>query len=490
MSIQTPEYQKIDCQKIDFSQREVLVYGDVMLDQYWFGDTDRISPEAPIPVVHVQNKRHSVGGAGNVALGIRALGAKVRLFGLCGNDEAGDDLEKLLKENHVISHLCHLDTTPTTLKLRIMSHDQQLLRLDFEKKTPSEDSLKQDLIAHLDAAQVLVISDYAKGVIDDVTEIIHTAKERGLMVLVDPKNMDFSVYRGASLITPNRKEFEMVVGVCHTQEERIQKARALLDQYQFETILVTLGKEGMLFVPAFGEPAYLSAHTQEVFDVTGAGDTVIATLACAKASGMDWTQAVLLSNIAAGLAVTKLGTATISPEEIVHELRVEQGGSASIVDKDTLKSLVHTAQSKGRKVVMTNGCFDILHPGHVQYLQEARALGDHLIVAVNSDDSVRAQNKGSDRPINSLVHRMTVLAALQAVDWVIPFDEETPEKLISTLLPDILVKGSDWKDKMIAGAKSVMANGGEVKFLSFVEGYSTTAIVDKIKTNAKWEDPV
>lgn len=481
MSIET-----LDLQHLDFKSGEVLVYGDVMLDQYWFGDTERISPEAPIPVVHVQNKRQCVGGAGNVALGVQALGAKVRLFGLCGDDDAGDDLEKLLEQHEVISHLCHLENMPTTLKLRIMSHDQQLLRLDFEKKAPADDELTQDLISHLDAADVLIISDYAKGVVGDVTDLIRIAKEQGVMVLVDPKNMDFSVYSGATLITPNRKEFEAVVGICHTQEERIHKARGLLKQFKFEAILITLGKEGMLFVPSNGEPLHLPAHKQEVFDVTGAGDTVIATLACAKAAGMNWAEAVLLSNVAAGLAVTKLGTATITREEIVHELRLEQGGSASIVDEKTLKSLVQTVQHKGSKVVMTNGCFDILHPGHVAYLQEARALGDYLIVAVNDDASVRAQNKGANRPINSLAHRMAVLAALQAVDWVIPFKEETPEKLISAILPNILVKGSDWQGKSIAGDKAVIANGGEVKFLTFIDGYSTTAIVDKIKNNSEY----
>ncbi|MBY0378137.1 MAG: bifunctional heptose 7-phosphate kinase/heptose 1-phosphate adenyltransferase, partial [Gammaproteobacteria bacterium] len=254
--------ENLDLQHIDFSNGEVLVYGDVMLDQYWFGDTERISPEAPIPVVHVQGKRHCVGGAGNVALGVQALGAKVRLFGLCGDDDAGDDLEKLLDQSEVISHLCHLDTMPTTVKLRIMSHDQQLLRLDFEKKMPAEDSLTQDLISHLESAQVLIISDYAKGVVGDMRDLIRVAKERGVMVFVDPKNMDFSVYSGATLITPNRKEFEAVVGVCHTDEERIHKARKLLNQFKFEAILVTLGKDGMLFVPASGEPLHLPAHKQ------------------------------------------------------------------------------------------------------------------------------------------------------------------------------------------------------------------------------------
>ena len=475
MSIET-----LNIQQIDFSQSTILVYGDVMLDQYWLGDTERISPEAPIPVVHVQHKRQCVGGAGNVALGTQALGATVRLFGLCGDDDAGDDLEKLLEQNKVISHLCHVVGNPTTIKLRIMSHDQQLLRLDFEKKIPVEDDLIHDLISHLGSAQVLIISDYAKGVVGDVSALIATAKQHGVAVFVDPKNMDLSVYRGATLITPNRKEFEAVVGVCHNNEERICKARNLLKQFSFESILITLGKDGMLFVPAAGEPLHLPAHKQEVFDVTGAGDTVIATLACAIASGFEWATAVLLSNVAAGLAVTKLGTATISREEIIHELRIEQGGSARILDKDALSALVRTEQQKGRKVVMTNGCFDILHPGHVAYLQEARSLGDCLIVAINDDESVRAQNKGANRPINPLVHRMAVLAGLQAVDWIIPFSGETPEKLISAILPDILVKGSDWQGKTIAGAKAVEANGGEVKFLTFIDGYSTTAIIDKI----------
>ncbi|MCD6045950.1 MAG: hldE [Gammaproteobacteria bacterium] len=476
MSIET-----LDIQQIDFSQSKILVYGDVMLDQYWFGDTERISPEAPIPVVHVQRKRQCVGGAGNVALGAQSLGATVRLFGLCGDDEAGDDLEKLLDQNKVISHLCHLANIPTTVKLRIMSHDQQLLRLDFEEKIPVEDDLIQELVSHLDAAQVLIISDYAKGVVGDVSGLIATAKQQGVAVFVDPKHRDFSMYRGATLITPNRKEFEAVVGVCQNNEERIIKARALLAEFSFDFILITLGKEGMLFVPAVGMPLHLPAHKQEVFDVTGAGDTVIATLACAIASGFEWNTAVLLSNVAAGLAVTKLGTTTVSSEEIIHELRLEQGGSARIVNKEALSALVRREQQKGRKVVMTNGCFDMLHPGHVAYLQEARALGDCLIVAINDDESVRAQNKGANRPINPLAHRMAVLAGLQAVDWVISFSEETPEELIRAILPDILVKGSDWRGKTIAGAKAVEANGGEVKFLTFIEGYSTTSIINKIR---------
>ncbi len=476
MSIET-----LDIQEIDFSQSKILVYGDVMLDQYWFGDTERISPEAPIPVVHVQGKRQCVGGAGNVALGAQALGATVRLFGLCGDDEAGDDLEKLLQQSAVASHLCHLADNPTTVKLRVMSHNQQLLRIDFEKKTSTDNELIQEVISHLDNAQVLIISDYAKGVVGDVSALIATAKQHGVAVLVDPKNMDFSVYKGATLITPNRKEFEAVVGVCHTNEERIKKARDLLEQFSFESILVTLGKEGMLFVQRIGEPLHLPAHKQEVFDVTGAGDTVIATLACAIAAGFEWHAAMVLSNVAAGLAVTKLGTSIISSEELRHELRLEQGGSARVVDKETISALVRVEQHKGHKVVMTNGCFDILHPGHVAYLQEARALGDCLIVAVNDDASVRAQNKGENRPINPLAHRMAVLAGLQAVDWVVSFSEETPEKLISAILPDILVKGSDWQGKLIAGAKTVEANGGEVKFLTFIDGYSTSAIINKMR---------
>ena len=475
----------LNTQQIHFSQIPILVYGDVMLDRYWLGDTERISPEAPIPVVHVQKNRQCVGGAGNVALGVQALGATVHLFGLCGQDEAGEALEQLLTEKKVISHLHALADHPTTLKLRIMSHDQQLLRVDFEKKiaTPQE-PLINDVLQHLASAKALIISDYAKGVVGDVTQLIAAAKKHNVPVLVDPKNMDFSVYQGATVITPNRKEFEMVVGVCHTEQERIDKARKLLKQFSFENILITLGKEGMLFVPAIGEPLSLTAHKQEVFDVTGAGDTVIATLATAIASGIDWATAVTLANVAAGLAVTKLGTATVNVEEIIHEIRLEQSSGADIVDEDMLLTLVRSAQQRGRKVVMTNGCFDILHPGHVAYLQEARALGDYLVVAVNDDHSVRLQNKGDHRPINPLASRMAVLAGLQAVDWVVPFSDITPEKLISHILPDILVKGSDWQGKEVAGAKAVTANGGEVKFLTFVNGYSTTAVIEKIRQEA------
>jgi len=360
----------------------------------------------------------------------------------------------------------------------VLSQHQQLIRLDFED--PDWDMAPADLSAEFEAqlatAGVVVLSDYAKKTLEDPAALIAAARAAGRPVLVDPKQPDFSIYRGATLLTPNRKEFEAAVGPWRTDAELQERAAALLAEHDIEALLVTLGEAGMLLVRQGHDPVTIPAQAREVFDVTGAGDTVIATLAAALAAGADLEQAARLANVAAGIVVGKLGAATVSVEELRRALYMAEAGRPGGLDADGAAAVVAEAQARGERVVMTNGCFDILHAGHVAYLEQARALGDRLLVAVNDDESVR-RLKGAGRPVNALEQRMAVLAALGAVDWVVPFSEDTPEALICTVRPDVLVKGGDYRPEAVAGG----ACAGEVTILDFVEGCSTSAIIEAIR---------
>ena len=460
---------------------KVLVVGDVMLDRYWQGAVERISPEAPVPVVHVSSIENRPGGAANVAVNIAMLGAQAQLFGYVGNDEAGELLRSTSTQLNVNNKLITLNHQPTITKLRVLSRHQQLIRLDFEDGFHAVDNttLLEELQKQYTHAHVLLLSDYGKGVLASPQSFIRHARAAGLLVLVDPKSKDFSIYQGATLLTPNQKEFEAVVGVCKTVEEMIERGLQLIQQLDLHALLVTRGEHGMLLLETGREPLQLPAQARDVYDVTGAGDTVIAVLATGLAADLSLAEAARLANIAAGLVVAKVGTAGVTPEELIEAMHHLQPIVHGVVDEYTLLPLRHQAKARGERVVMTNGCFDILHPGHIAYLEEAKALGDRLIVAVNTDESVQ-RLKGDSRPINPLAARMAVLAGLSAVDWVVPFNEETPERLISTLLPDILVKGGDYRVEDIAGSKAVLAHGGEVKILSFVDGCSTSNMINRI----------
>ncbi|MCB1828124.1 MAG: bifunctional D-glycero-beta-D-manno-heptose-7-phosphate kinase/D-glycero-beta-D-manno-heptose 1-phosphate adenylyltransferase HldE [Coxiellaceae bacterium] len=466
-----------------FESAKLLVYGDVMLDRYWYGNTSRISPEAPVPVVLVDDTEARPGGAANVALNTVALGVKTTLFGLTGEDAEADLLRKALDEKNIQCHFQTISGYPTIAKLRVLGRNQQLIRMDFEKGFFGVDDVEliQRYEAHLDSADIVVLSDYAKGALQHVDHLIALARKKGLPVLVDPKSNDFSKYAGATLITPNRKEFEAVVGQCHSNAEIKEKAVALLKELDIEALLVTLGKDGMLLVQQHNEPLYLPTRAQEVFDVTGAGDTVIAVLGAAIASGQSLEQAAQLANMAAGVVVGKLGAATVSVPELRRALQRECRSDLGVLTEEELLLAVSDARAHGETVVMTNGCFDILHAGHVQYLDSAKKLGDRLIVAINDDDSVR-RLKGSARPFNSLKNRMDVMSALRVVDWVVSFSEDTPARLIEAVLPDVLVKGGDYRPEDIAGGEAVKANGGEVAVLDLVPGVSTTGLAEKIKT--------
>lgn len=466
-----------------FDTAQVLVVGDVMLDRYWMGPTSRISPEAPVPVVKIEQHEDRPGGAGNVALNIAALGGKVCLAGITGEDEASRSLELSLNAANVACRFHQSRDIPTITKLRVLSRHQQLLRLDFEEQVPLADAISlHEMVAQaLNEAKVLVLSDYGKGSLRDHPKLIQMARDRGIPVLVDPKGKDFSIYRNATLITPNMSEFEAVVGKCTDEAAIVEKGLALIQQLNLEALLITRGEHGMTLLRPSQPPLHLPARAQEVFDVTGAGDTVISVLAAALAAGEDLAHATALSNIAASIVVGKLGTAAISAPELRRAVHKELGTERGVLSDEQLLLAVEDARAHGEKIVFTNGCFDIIHAGHVSYLEQAKELGDRLIVAVNSDDSVR-RLKGSGRPINPVDRRMAVLAGLESVDWVTSFSEDTPNRLLNLFKPDILVKGGDYRLNEVVGAELVTAYGGKVEVLGIVEGVSTTKIVEKIKS--------
>lgn len=467
-----------------FNQASVVVLGDVMLDRYWFGATNRISPEAPVPVVKVQQNEERAGGAANVAMNIASLNVPVTLLGLTGNDEAGEALENLLKAEKIHCDFVKLDTHPTITKLRVLSRHQQLLRLDFEQdfNQVQAEQLLTNLQNALAQHKVLILSDYGKGTLNQVQQMIQLARQANKMVLIDPKGTDFARYRGATLLTPNMSEFEAVVGHCATEQEIVEKGLKLIADYQLDALLVTRSEKGMTLLRPNQLAFNLATQAQEVFDVTGAGDTVISVLATALADGRSLEEACYLANVAAGIVVGKLGTSTVSPTELENALHNHSEKGFGIMSEAELKSAVQKAKNRGEKIVMTNGCFDILHAGHVSYLTNARKLGDRLIVAVNSDESVK-RLKGQSRPINGLEARMAVLSSLSSVDWVVSFSEDTPQRLIAEILPDLLVKGGDYKVEEIAGGAEVIANGGSVKVLNFENGFSTSKIIQTIQMN-------
>ncbi len=467
----------------DFSSARVLVVGDIMLDRYWSGPTRRISPEAPVPVVKVEKNEDRPGGAANVSLNVAALGGKTKLIGFVGQDEAAACLETKLSSHKVSYDLVKVADLPTITKLRILSGNQQLIRLDFEDSFSTADTAP--LLAKIDAAlpdfDVLILSDYAKGALTCVQDIIQLARKHKVPVLIDPKGTSFEKYRGATLIKPNMLEFETIVGKVKNEDDLIEKAKNLLNELDLEALLVTRSENGMLLVRRGGAVLTLRTQAREVFDVTGAGDTVVGTLATALSAGKTLEEACAIANSAAGVVVAKLGTSTVSPQELAQAMHENSSMEQAfgVMSEAELKTAVLAARRRGEKIVMTNGCFDILHAGHVSYLKAARKLGDRLIVAVNTDASVR-RLKGEKRPIVPEDQRMAVLSALDSVDWVVPFSEDTPQRVIAGILPDLLVKGGDYQPEEIAGYAEVTANGGEVRVLHFEDGCSTSNIVKTI----------
>lgn len=466
----------------NFNKASILVIGDVMLDRYWFGNTGRISPEAPVPVVKIKQINERPGGAGNVALNIAALGAKVTLLGIAGNDETAKCLEDQLTAANVQHEILHFANIPTIAKLRVISRHQQLIRLDFEEKFPlfNPEMLISVFQKHLHHTNLVILSDYGKGTLSCSKELIKLANEAGIPVFVDPKGNDFSIYRGATAITPNLKEFETIAGPCENEHDITSKAQQFLMQFDISTLLLTRGERGMTLIQKNREETHLPAHAREVFDVTGAGDTVIAVLGAAVAAGETLQNATSLANLAASLVVAKLGAANVSAPELQVALSgATHTSAAGIVNEEQLLLSIAEAHLKGKKIVFTNGCFDILHAGHVTYLQQAKQLGDYLVVAINDDNSVK-QLKGLGRPINNVAQRMAVLAGLGVVDWVTSFADKTPERLLKRLQPDILVKGGDYQIDQVVGADIVLAYGGEIRVLGVVKDISTSLIIERM----------
>jgi D-beta-D-heptose 7-phosphate kinase/D-beta-D-heptose 1-phosphate adenosyltransferase len=466
----------------DMSASNVTVIGDVMLDRFWTGATQRMSPEAPVPVVNVSSQEDRAGGAGNVAVNLAQLGLTVSLVGLCGDDDHARALRRCVEEAGVRWNVMPC-AAETIVKLRVLSRNQQLLRMDFEESlSPHANDLFVGFAAqHLIDADLIVFSDYAKGSLALIESLIARCRSLGKTTLVDPKGHDFDRYRGATVLTPNLTELEAVVGPCQDDATLIAKAETLRSALELEAILVTRSEAGMTLIQAGSAPQHFAASAQEVFDVTGAGDTVIATLAGCLSAGLPMAEAARIANRAAGVVVAKLGTASVTPDELTMVGEGLRGAPdrQGVVSASDMLDVVAEARGRGQRVVMTNGCFDLLHPGHIAYLEQASTLGDMLVVAVNDDDSVR-RLKGDARPVNAIADRMAVLVGLSAVDYVLPFSEDTPAKLIEALAPDVLVKGGDYVVEEIAGHESVMARGGEVVVLDFLEGHSTSSLIDRL----------
>jgi len=483
----------------NFSQVRVLVVGDIMLDRYFWGKVRRISPEAPVPVVKMQRTSVTLGGAGNVAANLVGLGCAVSVVGLCGRDQRAESLRQLLAQKGI--HQCLIDdgARPTTTKTRIMAHKQQVLRLDEEDAhAPANDivqRIRATVIQELARCQVVILSDYGKGMFtsrDLTQELIDLARRHQRPVLVDPKGADWERYQKATCITPNTAELEAVAGRGLEDDEArlIDSAQDVRARFGLERLLVTRGALGMCLLGPTDQIVLIPARAREVYDVSGAGDTVIATLAAALAAGASFEQAARLANTAAGIVVGKLGTQPILNSELSTALRYDDGqhyfpySAAKMAALDGALAKVQEWRTAGEKVVFTNGCFDLLHPGHISLLYQARALGDRLIVGLNTDASVR-RLKGPQRPILSEQDRAAMLGALACVDLVVDFDQDTPLELIAALQPDILVKGSDYKPEEVVGKKEVESYGGCVKLVDLVQGYSTTRLAEKVISGAK-----
>ncbi|ARU54841.1 D-heptose-7- phosphate 1-kinase,D-heptose-1-phosphate adenylyltransferase [Oleiphilus messinensis] len=465
-----------------FKKTNVLIAGDLMLDTYWHGDTSRISPEAPVPVVAVNKEESRPGGAANAALNVAALGAQANLVGIVGRDDAATTLTRLLDGAEIRHDLSIDEHYRTITKLRLISRHQQLIRADFEASPSAQmrQSLGNQFNSRLADADIVILSDYGKGALLQCRDLITEAKQRSVPVLVDPKGTDFSRYRHATLLTPNMAEFEAVAGQCRSEDDIINKALSLIHEHQIESLLITRSEHGMTLVKQSGEYHHFPAQAKEVFDVTGAGDTVISTLAVAIASGLDLETSVALANVAAGIVVGKLGTATTTAAELKLAIDADHDLERGMMSFEQLREAVSNARAAGKRIVFTNGCFDILHAGHVGYLQDAKRLGDRLIVAINDDASV-SRLKGPNRPVNGLDRRMRVLSALKSVDWVISFSEDTPEPLIEALKPNVLVKGGDYSLDQVVGADIVTRYGGDIRVLSVEDNCSTTATIEKIR---------
>ncbi|HYK34987.1 bifunctional D-glycero-beta-D-manno-heptose-7-phosphate kinase/D-glycero-beta-D-manno-heptose 1-phosphate adenylyltransferase HldE [Alloacidobacterium sp.] len=470
----------------DWKNKHVLVVGDVMLDRYIWGDVKRISPEAPVPVVRAAHRSDQAGGAANVAANIAGLGAASTLIGFIGMDEDGQRLRKCLAEAGVAERFIDVASHPTTSKLRILGGNQQILRLDVETTSTFVEEaylqLQQKVADVLPEIDAIILSDYAKGVLTKTVcrSIITMARKARVPVLVDPKQKKFECYRGATMICPNLHELSAATGMSDESVEHVLAAgQGLVPELELDYLTVTLSEKGIAVLRKDRKETY-PAVARQVFDVSGAGDTVIATLTLSLASGLEIGTAVQLANIAAGVVVSKVGTVPVTSNDLLASLmpEIELNTDEKVVDLNQLKRRISAWRSRGEKIVFTNGCFDLLHIGHISLLQQARREGDRLIVAINSDESVSCL-KGPTRPIVSERERAYVLAALGVVNAVVIFGESTPLDLIKELHPDVIVKGGDYTEDKVVGAQEVRSWGGRVKIVPTVEGFSTSKLIER-----------
>ena len=466
----------------------VLIVGDLILDRYVTGDVLRISPEAPIPILSARSSEPRLGGAGNVAANLRAMKADVRVIGVVGDDGHGRHLSEMLAGKGVdVSAVVVDPDRPTTEKTRMLSGVQQMLRVDWEEARELAERQVEVLLTHLEQgvawAEAVVLSDYGKGVLGGriLERVIALGRAAGIPILVDPKGEDYAIYRGATLVTPNRKEAEQALGWRIEKLEQLPAAAdELIASAELDRIVITLGADGIYYRTRGGEQARVPAQARAVFDVTGAGDTVVAHLALYLAGGLDMKTAIGLANHAAGFVVARLGTYSVTRPELIVRLREDPSTAGKVLDESSLGPTVERWRKDRHRIVFTNGCFDVIHAGHIEYLQFARSKGDVLIVGVNDDESVR-RLKGTKRPVNPLHDRMLVLSAFEMVDAVVAFSEDTPQRLIEWITPDVLVKGEDYKDKGVVGREWVEANGGQVVLAPLKQGRSTTGILERVR---------
>ncbi|MBM3481853.1 MAG: D-glycero-beta-D-manno-heptose-7-phosphate kinase [Alphaproteobacteria bacterium] len=469
---------------------QVLCIGDLMLDRYVYGGVERTSPEAPVPVLRIERERAMLGGAGNVVRNVTALGARAWLIAVIGDDEVGRQLTTMVgKEPQLEPYLLIEAGRPSTVKTRFVAGNQQLLRADAETTRPIEARTAERLIALVGdltpQASSIVISDYAKGVItpEVVQAVIARARAAGHPVVVDPKGADFARYRGASVVTPNRGELSAAVGERLDSEAAIVKgARALIERCGIEAVLVTRSHEGMTYVAANGRVEHLPAQAREVYDVSGAGDTAVATFAAALGQGVDPVEAALLANAAAGIVVGKTGTAVAHGVELQRAVRANDrtAQDAKLMLLPDAVDAVSRWRAEGKCVGFTNGCFDLLHPGHLALLRQARGACDRLVVGLNSDASVK-RLKGPERPVQNEAARAEVLASLELVDLVVLFEADTPIALIEALRPDVLIKGADYALDQVVGGSFVQSYGGRVLLATLEPGFSTTRTIERLK---------
>jgi D-beta-D-heptose 7-phosphate kinase/D-beta-D-heptose 1-phosphate adenosyltransferase len=471
--------------------RSILVVGDLILDRYVQGRAARVSPEAPVLVFETESKRDLLGGACNVAANLVNLGARASVLGVIGEDVAGEQLLQLLSNQGIEgANIVRDPSRPTTRKTRYLSKTAQVLRVDEESRRPVSHEVAGAVTKVLEQRpfpyDAILMSDYGKGLLTRgvIEAAIAAARSVGGLVVADPKGLDYSIYRGVDLLTPNRQEAEAATGIAIRGldvgglEDLHRVAAELRGLTGVKTPTVTLGEDGMFFETEEGEVQIIPTEARGVFDVTGAGDTVAATLTLARACGVPLRQSVHLANVAAGLVVAHVGTWAVSRQELLSMLG--RRDARKILTREEASSVAAHLRAKGQRLVFTNGCFDLVHPGHTDYLAQARSYGDALMVAVNSDASVQRQGKGPRRPVNGVEDRMAVLAALAAVDYVVPFDGDTPLDLIVEVTPKVLVKGEDWRGKGVVGREWVESHGGQVVLLKLRPGASTTSIIDRI----------